>query len=46
MFELLAGQPASMRQRPMAAAAINPAMKQQEGKQLLAFLPNIPTARR
>jgi hypothetical protein len=37
MFELLAGEPAPMRQRPMAASAVNPAVPQQEGEQLLAF---------
>ena len=37
MLELLIGQPAPMRQRPMAASAVNPAVPQQEGKQLLAF---------
>ena len=41
MFELLAGQPAPMRQRPMAASAVNPAVPQQEGKQLLAFAAKI-----
>jgi hypothetical protein len=37
VVELLAGEPAPMRQRPMAASAVNPAVAQQEGKQLLAF---------
>jgi hypothetical protein len=37
MLELLPGQPAAMRQRPMAASAVNPAVAQQEGQQLLAF---------
>jgi hypothetical protein len=37
MLELLIGQPAPVRQRPMAASAVNPAVTQQEGKQLLAF---------
>jgi hypothetical protein len=31
MLELLIGQPAPMRQRPMAASAVNPAVTQQEG---------------
>ena len=39
MLELLIGQPAPMRQRPMAASAVNPAVRKQEGKQLLAFAP-------
>jgi hypothetical protein len=37
MLKALLGQPAPMRQRPMTAAAINSAMPQQEGKQLLAL---------
>jgi hypothetical protein len=37
MLELLTGQPAPMRQRPMAASAVNQAMPQQEGKKLLAL---------
>jgi hypothetical protein len=37
MLELLIGQPAPMRQRPMTASALNPAVPQQEGKKLLAF---------
>ena len=41
VLELLLGQPAPMRQRPMAAAAVNPAVPQQEGKQLLALAPKI-----
>ena len=41
MFELLAGKPAPMRQRPMAASAVNPAVPQQEGKQLLALATKI-----
>ena len=41
MLELLVGQPAPMRQRPMAASAVNTAVTQQEGKQLLAFAPKI-----
>ena len=38
MFELLPGKPAPMRQRPMAASAVNPAVPQQRGEQLLARL--------
>ncbi len=41
MLELLIGQPAPMRQRPMAAAAVNPAVPQQEGEKLLAFAANV-----
>jgi hypothetical protein len=37
MLELLMGQPAPMRQCPMAASDINPAMPQQKRKQLLAL---------
>ena len=45
MLELLIGQPAPMRQRPMATSAVNPAVPQQEGKQLLAFAPKIVSRR-
>jgi hypothetical protein len=45
MLELLIGQPAPMRQRPMAASAVNPAVTQQEGKQLLAFATKIGARR-
>jgi len=41
MLEFLAGEPAPMRQRPMAAAAVNSAVPQQEGNQLLAFAAKI-----
>jgi hypothetical protein len=41
MFELLVGQPAPMRQRPVAASAVNPAVPQQKGKQLLALTTKI-----
>ena len=41
MLELLTGEPAPMRQRPMAAAAVNPAVPQQERKKLLALAPKI-----
>jgi hypothetical protein len=41
MIELLMGQPAPVRQRPVAAAAVNPAVPQQEGKKLLALSPKI-----
>lgn len=37
MLEALAGKPAPVRQCPMAATSINPAMAQEEGKELLAF---------
>ena len=37
MLEFLMSQPAPMRQRPMVASAVNPAVPQQKGKQLLAF---------
>ena len=37
MLELLIREPATMRQRPMAASAINPAVPPQRGKQLLPF---------
>ena len=45
MVELLMGQPAPMRDKPMAASAVNPAVPQQEGKQLLAFAPKIVSRR-
>ena len=45
MFELLAGKPTPMRQRPMAASAVNPAVPQQKGKQLLAFATKIVSRR-
>jgi hypothetical protein len=41
MLELLMGQPAPMRPRPVAAASVNPAVPEQEGKQLLAFAAKI-----
>ncbi len=41
MVELLTGEPAPMRQRPVAAAAVNPAVPQQERKKLLALSPKI-----
>jgi hypothetical protein len=44
MLELLAGKPASVRQRPVAAATVNPAVPQQEGKQLLAFAAKVVLA--
>ncbi len=37
MLEALLGQPAPVRQRPVSAAAVNPAVAQQEGQELLAF---------
>ena len=45
MLELLMGQPAPMRQRPVAAASVNPAVPEQEGKQLLAFAAKIVRCR-
>ena len=45
MLKRLTGQPAQMRQRPMAAFAANPAMPQQKGKQLLAFATKIVRCR-
>ena len=45
MIELLSGEPAPMRQRPMAAAAVNPAVPEQEGQQLLALPPQIVSRR-
>jgi hypothetical protein len=41
MVELPTGEPAPMRQRPVAAAAVNPAVPEQEGKKLLALAPKI-----
>jgi hypothetical protein len=35
LLELLAGEPTPMRQRPMIASDVNPAVTQQEGQQLL-----------
>jgi hypothetical protein len=37
MIELLAGEPAPMRQRPVAAAAVNPAMPEEEREKLLVL---------
>ena len=34
-----------MRERPMASSAVNPAVPQQEGKQLLAFAPKAVSRR-
>jgi hypothetical protein len=45
MIELLTGEPAPVRQRPVAAAAVNPAVPQQEGKKLLALSPKIVSRR-
>ena len=45
MFELLASQPAPMRQSPMATSGVNSAVTQQEGKQLLAFAAKIVARR-
>ena len=41
MLECLAGQPAPMRQRPMASSAIDPAVPEQKGQQLLALAAKI-----
>ena len=46
MIELLMGQPAPMRQRPMAASAVNPAVPQQKGEQVLARPTKIVSRRR
>ena len=45
MLELLAGEPAPMRQRPMTASAVDAAVAQQEGQQLLAFAAKIVSRR-
>jgi hypothetical protein len=45
MLELLASQPSPMRQRPMAASAVNPAVPQQEGERLLTFAAKIVARR-
>jgi len=45
VLELLTGEPAPMRHRPMAAAAINPAVPQQERKKLLALTPKVVSRR-
>ena len=41
VIELLTGEPAPMRQRPVAAAAVDPIVPEQEGKKLLALPPKI-----
>jgi hypothetical protein len=41
VIELLTGEPAPMRQRPVAAAAVDPIVPKQEGKKLLALPPKI-----
>ena len=41
VLELLIGQPTGVRQGPVATAAVNPAVAQQGGKQLLAFTPKV-----
>lgn len=41
MLEALAGKPAPVRQCPMTAALVDPAMAQKEGEQLLAFTAQI-----
>src|SRR5882757_8741784 len=45
MLERLAGQPAPMRQCPMAAAAVDPAMAQQKREQLLPLTAQIVRCR-
>ena len=45
MLERLLGEPTPTRQRPMPAAAVDPAATQQEGKQLLAFAAQIVRCR-
>ena len=45
VIELLTREPAPMRQRPMAAAAVNPTVPQQEGKKLLSLSPKIVSRR-
>ena len=37
MLEFLVGEPTPMRQRPMAASAVDSVVTQQKGKQLLAL---------
>ena len=45
VIELLTGEPTPMRQRPVAAAAVDPAVPEQEGKKLLALPPKIVSRR-
>ncbi len=45
MVELLIGEPAPMRQRPVPAAAVNPAVPEQEREKLLALAPKIVSRR-
>jgi hypothetical protein len=40
-LELLAREPAAVRQRPVAAAAVNPAMSEEEREKLLALSPKV-----
>jgi hypothetical protein len=41
MVELLTGEPTPMRQRPVPAASVNPAMPEEEGEKLLTLSPKI-----
>ena len=45
MVELLTGKPAPMRQRPVAASAVDATVPEQEGKKLLALSPKIVSRR-
>ena len=45
MVETLTGKPAPMRQRPVAASAVDAAVPEQEGKKLLALAPEIVSGR-
>ena len=45
MVELLTGEPTPMRQRPVAAAAVNPAMPEEEREKLLTLSPKIVSRR-
>ena len=45
MVELLTGKPAPMRQRPVAASAVDATVPEQEGKKLLALAPEIVSSR-
>jgi hypothetical protein len=45
MVERLAGEPAPMRQRPVAAAAVNPAMPEKKRQKLLALSPKVVSRR-
>ena len=45
VIELLTGEPAPMRERPVAAAAVNPAVPEEEREKLLALSPKIVSRR-